>query len=96
MIVVNWQHLLLWWPSHWMRLFWVAVMIVVVRLAVRRFKISVAHSKCLPEGILRVLYASGDIHKPEYENKLLELHRLVKSEMTTRAVGKRSRIWTKG
>ena len=96
MIVVNWQNLLLWWPSHWMRLFWVAVMIVVVRLAVRWFKISVAHSKSLPEEILRVRYASGNIHKPEYEGKLRELHRIVKSEMTTRAVGKRSRIWTKG
>jgi hypothetical protein len=95
MTLVNWQNLLLWWPSHWMRLFWVAVMIVVVRLAVRWFKISVAHSKSLPEEILRVRYASGDIDKPEYENKLRALHRFVKSEMTTRATGKRSRIWTK-
>lgn len=41
MTLVNWQNLLLWWPSHWMRLFWVAVVIVVVRLAVRWYKISV-------------------------------------------------------
>ncbi len=95
MTFVNWQNLLLWWPSHWMRLFWVAVMIVVVRLAVRWFKISVAHSKSLPEEILRVRYASGEIHKSEYENRLCELHRIVKSDMTTRAIGKRSRIWTK-
>jgi uncharacterized membrane protein len=79
-----------------MRIFWVAVMIVVVRLAVRWFKISVAHSKSLPEEILRVRYACGEIDKPDYENKLRELHRLVKSRMTTRATGNPWRIWTKG
>ena len=52
MTFVNLQSLLLWWPSHWMRLFWVAVMIVMVRLAVIGFKISEAHSKSLPEEIL--------------------------------------------
>lgn len=88
MTLVNWQNLLLWWPSHWMRLFWVAVMIVVVRLAVRWFKISVAHSKSLPEEILRIRYASGEIDKPEYENKLRELHCLVKPWMPTRVAGK--------
>ena len=96
MTLVNWQNLLLWWPSHWMRLFWVAVMIVVVRLAVRWFKISVAHSKSLPEEILRVCCACGEIDKPDYENKLRELHRLVKSRMTKRATGNPWRIWTKG
>ena len=55
-------------------------MIVLVRLAVRWFKISAAHSKSLPEEILRVRYASGEIDKPEYENKLRELHRFVKSK----------------
>jgi uncharacterized membrane protein len=93
---VNWQSLILWWPSHWMRLFWVAVMIVVVRFAVRWFRISVAHSKSLPEQVLRVRYVSGEIDKSEYESKLRELHRFVKSEMTTRPAGKRSRIWTNG
>ena len=83
MVFVNWRDLL-WWPSHWTSLFWVAVMSVVVRFAVRWFKISVAHSKSLPEEVLRSRYASGEIDKPEYENKLRELHRFVKSEMTTR------------
>jgi uncharacterized membrane protein len=87
---VNWRDLLLWWPSHWTRLFWVAVMIVMVRFAVRWFKISAAHSKSLPEEILQARYAAGEIDKPEYDNKLRELHRFVKSEMTTRATGKRS------
>jgi len=87
---VNWRDLLLWWPSHWTRLFWVAVMVVVVRFAVRWFKISVEHSKSLPEEVLRVRYVSGEIDKPEYDNRRCELHRFVKSEMTTRATGKRS------
>lgn len=96
MTFVNWQNLLLWWASHWMRLFWVAVMIVVVRFAVRWLRISVEHSKSLPEQALRVRYLAGESDKPEYESKLRELHRLVKSEMTTRRTEKRSRIWTNG
>jgi uncharacterized membrane protein len=70
-------------------------MIVLVRLAVRWFRISAAHSKSLPEELLRVRLASGEIDKPEYDNRLCELHRLVKSDMTTRATGKRSGISTK-
>jgi len=79
-----------------MALFWVAVMIVAVRFAVRWFRISVEHSKSLPEQVLRVRYVSGQIDKSEYENKLRELHRFVKSEMTTSLTEKRSRIWTNG
>jgi uncharacterized membrane protein len=86
---INWQNLLL-WSSHWMRLFWVAVMIVLVRFTVRWLKISMAHSKSLPEEVLRVRYACGELDKPEYEDKLRELHRLVNSEMATRATWKRS------
>lgn len=90
MTLVNWQNLLLWWPFHWVRLFWVAVMIVVVRFAVRWFRIWVEHSKSLPEQVLRVRYVSGEIDKSEYESKLRGLHRFVRSEMTTRPAGKRS------
>jgi uncharacterized membrane protein len=79
-----------------MRLFWVAVMIVVVRFAVRWFRTSVEHSKSLPEQVLRVRYLAGEIDKSEYESVLRELHRFVKSEMTTSLTEKRSRIWTNG
>ena len=65
-------------------------MIVLVRFAVRWFRISAAHSKSLPEEILRVRLASGEIDKPEYKNKLRELHCFVKSEMGARATGKGS------
>lgn len=78
----GWDHLLAWWSTHWMWFFWILMMLVVVRLAIRWFRISAADSKDTngsPEQILRLRHACGEIDKSEYERRLSCLRRLRKS-----------------
>lgn len=78
----SWNHLLAWWSAHWTWFFWILMLLVAVRLAIRWFRISAAESKDAKgstEQILRLRHARGEIDKSEYERKLSRLRRLRKS-----------------
>lgn len=78
----DWNHVLAWWTTHWIWFFWILMLLIAVRLAIRWLGISAASSKDFngrPEQILRLRHACGEIDRAEYERRLSRLRRLRKS-----------------
>ena len=79
MLLDIWNDFVRLWPTHWMWLFWIMMFFTAVRLVIRWHRISIAHSKSLPQEILRLRFACGEIDRAEFKRRLNQLFRLTKT-----------------